>query len=517
MGKSHAYRPPHLRGAKPADRAPAEPAQPAQPTQQNGSFWWQAPGSQPAGNTAAAGTPNRQQAQTGPSTQTERARSFRQLVQAAEECQKQAERRPDEAARGLYREGARLCRSALSLAGEAIEGGAGPSWQAQALEVQLLLGAHLQALADVTARLPSLAPPSPSVLREAEAAIAEACQHYSQAVDAYQPCINASEPGDGAEVPFVNCARALRSWGELCPDPSQAVPLLQRSVAMLESALSADVCPEDSRADVLGSHAGSLAALGDRLLNADPPQVEPGLEACTRARAAYSDACQLSHSANGDDLPGLLLDWGAALHTMAGHAAVAGGQGEAVELLEEAASRFRDAVSFGRQDVAPLNGIGDVHVAMAELAAESADGTVRGRSESAWLAAALTEGYEAALRIDKADVDALVGVAEANVLLGKAAAAAGAGDAQGHFSAAKAAYEAALSNPAALGSWEDRLGVVFNAACACVLAGAENDAVSLLAQLLWIGGTTIEEIRADEDVGALADSDALMSAAARST
>lgn len=42
----------------------------------------------------------------------------------------------------------------------------------------------------------------------------------------------------------------------------------------------------------------------------------------SRAREAYSRACELSSSEDGDDLPGLLLNWGVALLSMAKHAQV---------------------------------------------------------------------------------------------------------------------------------------------------------------------------------------------------
>ena len=40
------------------------------------------------------------------------------------------------------------------------------------------------------------------------------------------------------------------------------------------------------------------------------------------AMAAYSKACMLSSSEEGDDLPGLLFNWGVGLHSLGTHAKV---------------------------------------------------------------------------------------------------------------------------------------------------------------------------------------------------
>lgn len=68
-------------------------------------------------------------------------------------------------------------------------------------------------------------------------------------------------------------------------------------------------------ADVLVQHADLCAERGG-----------PGAAAAGplygQAREAYSRACELSSSENGDDLPGLLHNWGVALLGMARHAQV---------------------------------------------------------------------------------------------------------------------------------------------------------------------------------------------------
>jgi hypothetical protein len=134
-------------------------------------------------------------------------------------------------------------------------------------------------------------------------------------------------------------------------------------------------------------------------------------------------------------------------------------------LLEQAAARLRHALQFSRGDAAPANALGDVLMDAAELLAGGllspssaaaapasassapASGQQQGgqqgdqqqvevgpeqlQAAAAAARAAADEGYQGALTISRHNADALVGLAEANVALGRlagaAAAAAGGG------------------------------------------------------------------------------------------
>ena len=63
-------------------------------------------------------------------------------------------------------------------------------------------------------------------------------------------------------------------------------------------------------------------------------------EAVTRARAAYQSSCSNSSAYEGDDLPGLLSNWGTGLATVAGLLRDAGLYEEAVEVQKEAIMRI---------------------------------------------------------------------------------------------------------------------------------------------------------------------------------
>jgi hypothetical protein len=61
-------------------------------------------------------------------------------------------------------------------------------------------------------------------------------------------------------------------------------------------------------------------ALGEAALAAGQPGA--GQAAFEAALAAYQASCNHSDSAKGDDLPGLLHNWGVGLHSISKHAQV---------------------------------------------------------------------------------------------------------------------------------------------------------------------------------------------------
>ena len=52
------------------------------------------------------------------------------------------------------------------------------------------------------------------------------------------------------------------------------------------------------------------------------------------AMAAYSKACMLSSSEEGDDLPGLLNNWGVGLHSLGTHAKVTSRKSKSIKELD---------------------------------------------------------------------------------------------------------------------------------------------------------------------------------------
>ncbi|MEW5304694.1 MAG: hypothetical protein WDW36_007287 [Sanguina aurantia] len=158
----------------------------------------------------------------------------------------------------------------------------------------------------------------------------------------------------------VNAGNALCTWAERCEeegDAQAAVALYEQAVALYRSAFSQE-------ADAL-----TLGNLADALIQASSALHKAGrtLDAATTAQegmAAYQAACGLCDSSEGDDLSGLLCNWGAGLAATAGQAQ---DPGQRMSLLRQSSARLTHAISFARSDPEPHVTLGDTLVAAAEL------------------------------------------------------------------------------------------------------------------------------------------------------
>ncbi len=196
-------------------------------------------------------------------------------------------------------------------------------------------------------------------------------------------------------------------------------------------------------------------------------------------------------------LAGLLHNWGVGLYELGTQAAAASDLATAASALAEATTRLEASIGFSRADVAPMNALGDVWLARAEQAAGV-------QLAAAAAGAALQAGYGAALRVLATDSDALIGTAEAHTLLARLASQTGNGaSSSAHFQQSYEAYRTALQRPTTLGSLDDRCNVRYNYACVCAALGKQDEAKSLLQSLLSVGGTSREDLRADQDLSPL--------------
>ncbi|KAG2442009.1 hypothetical protein HYH02_009801 [Chlamydomonas schloesseri] len=273
------------------------------------------------------------------------------------------------------------------------------------------------------------------------------------------------------------------------------------------------------------------------------------------ALAAYESACSHTDSSQGDDLPGLLCNWGAGLLSMAGCLQDPAAR---LPLLQQAAGRLEHAASFDRADPAPLCSLGDVLAAAGEAAEALSRAAAAGHSGPAdaaaaaaaaaavaaagsagasgpvaaaahWrgvavahMTAALERGYGAALRLRADEPEALVGAGEVHLALARLAAlemsaaaaerssedagrgaAAAAEAARRHVEAAVGALSTAVSRPERLGGWRQRCDVRYNLACALALAGRDQEAAALFGALLRCGALRVAELAADPDLAPL--------------
>lgn len=316
---------------------------------------------------------------------------------------------------------------------------------------------------------------------------AKACALYARAVETYgRAPIDASAGAPVRADAAVNCANTLTSWAEVAGSDAERLPMLERAVGLYRAALAAepDALTWSNLADAEVAAAVALAAAGDAAT-------------CERlaadARASYLAACELSSSEQGDDLPGLLCNWGAGLTALAGVAAPAQARRA---LLDEAALRLREAAAFDRGDPAPLCALGDALAAAAEIAESAAEG-------ARLLEEAAQTGYAAALGMDARCGETAAGLADARLALARLLAAGAAlpgHDAASELRAAIAQYGAALARPEGLGGWRQRADVRYNHACALALAGDAAGAAAILKALVSSGAVDAAAVTGDPDL-----------------
>ena len=269
----------------------------------------------------------------------------------------------------------------------------------------------------------------------------------------------------------------------------------------------------------------------------------------------YEEACQRCDSRAGDDLAGLLMDWGVAYASLAQilvdkvlvpstnnrvpvtwDAAVAA---RAIASCDGALEKLGKSAEFGAGDVAAHVAFGEARRTKSEIyhaeakvyqlcarehnpaygrAVAEADGALAAAADPA-----ANFGFGAALRLDSSNMDALIGAAECHVERGRMHKQFGpdvlpsvmceydahVSSMRSHFARgwelyARALDLAARANPRKDPGWaSDRLEVAYNAACAACLAGELDTARGLIESVVACGGATKEGIDADADLDAL--------------
>lgn len=349
-------------------------------------------------------------------------------------------------------------------------------------------GESLQKQAEAAVAAARDAPLSPHLLSAEAAAQATAVALLRESLEAYSH-VRCDGPGTALrEDAAANSGHVLAAWAALEPDPAAAGALLVRACDAYEAAVA--VADPGSAADMDTARAWADCTVRQAELCAvSNPRHAAALY--DRALTAYAAAAAGVGEGAGEDVSGLLHDWGCGLHSQATHL----GGPAATTLLADAAGRLRAAAAAAPGDAAPLNALGDVLQAAGEAQAGQAAELYR---------QALEEGYQRALRFSRGDADALVGCAEARLALARLAAASGDGASARALAAESAdSYAAALGHTAALGTVAERLDVLYNAACACAAAGRLEAGRQALQQAMACGGTTEAEALADADLVAL--------------
>ena len=414
------------------------------------------------------------------------------------------------------------------------------------------------------------APLSPELVAAEADAVRRAGELYREAATVFESICHPSAGAEGAgQVEMAEAttaaANALAAWGELLTPPSAARAVLARAAAAYEAAVHLERRAEESPG---GGDAGGGGGGGAASLNGTLPSSEdllPALwnladarvkcaecagdagdrDAARRAFDAafetFNEACGRADSQAGDDLGGLLYDWGCGLVAAAGNLTEMVKEGDASRAeeafhaaradLDAADEKLRHAAEFSPGAAEPLNALGEALQQRTELLRARANRLSFASAEAVVAAAAEVDApltralapdggaFGGALRVDAANRDAMVGVAEVHSERGRVArwAAerlppgrerdASLDAAAQHFrrgwDAFRRVLAAAANDAGDPGSTADRLGVVYNAACGAHLAGCSQDAAALLRQVISCGGATVQGVADDEDLRGL--------------
>lgn len=167
----------------------------------------------------------------------------------------------------------------------------------------------------------------------------------------------------------------------------------------------------------------------------------------------------------------------------------------ALQLLDEAARRLEQSISFQRGSEEPLLALGDVLLERGEKLATAGDSS----AAAAALQRALSEGYQQAQRIRAGSPEAAMGVADVQVQLARLAGSATASAAE-HWAAAEAGYRVALQQHGTAFDFGERCNARYNHACCLARCGRVGEAAALLRQLLAVGAVTQQDIAQDADL-----------------
>ena len=179
-----------------------------------------------------------------------------------------------------------------------------------------------------------------------------------------------ADPASAAmrEDAAVNCANCLATWAEMTP-PAEAQRLLERAVELYRTALGRATANADAGEGGAEGDMEILMNLGDAWLKlaeifCDTGRAELGERAYREGLDVYLHGSGWADARRGDDLSGLVYNWGCCLLSFGQRAADAATAGAA---LDEAVAKFSAALDLGAAgQTGPLLGLGEALMAQAE-------------------------------------------------------------------------------------------------------------------------------------------------------
>lgn len=311
---------------------------------------------------------------------------------------------------------------------------------------------------------------------------------------------------------LINSGNSLCDWAELLLVLSAdrggsavaASDLFGKADLRYSTALS--VSPDDVELLTNSGDCNVKRAELELLIGSDTPQSQAWTTAkafYTKAMSAYGHACSLADARVGDDLAGLLQNWGASLLSLAERTPDAS---EAMVAHEQALEKLRTAAKFHPMDVSIFIAIGEACCAWAEQL---------GRMQALdLLVLAIEEGFGTALKINATCLDAMIGEAEAHLEAGKSASSIERQFvAEEHFIQSLNSYTRALQilkadmkNDCKL-KFEEQCNMLFNLACVAAICNQESVSAEVLILLVQVGGISISDLAEDPDLQSLRTKD----------
>ncbi|KAL2650453.1 hypothetical protein R1flu_018581 [Riccia fluitans] len=357
-----------------------------------------------------------------------------------------------------------------------------------------------------------------ATVKKAQAAAAQV-QNAVIAADVCRECVELFEnvcamKGQFDQEALVNSGVALCAWAELALEIPQddgggvaaTKELLGRAHQRFTAALR--VAPVD--VELLMNYADCCVRMGE--LEFDHPSSscsEPGQWDAVRrvydqAFSAYASGCANADARIGDDLAGLLHNWGLGLFSAAERVPALE---EAFKLASSAQEKFSSAFKFRPTDMSIRIGLGECLTGLVDKLAGKVD-VIQQLLEL--LRVSRDEGYAAVLKIDSKHSAALLGLGDAHLTAGKLLVEQGLQlQAQKHLEESIQAFQRGFDliktdvESSSSFKYDELCDFLYNYACAAAVSGNGSKAVECLEHLLSLDALVLEDAAKDPDLGSL--------------
>lgn len=338
-----------------------------------------------------------------------------------------------------------------------------------------------------------------------------------QSVEAYRK-ISSIEGGELKQESRINCANALCDWGEIvCEIPSNkgggaglAADLYAQADNIYTEALVSDPADVELLTN-LGDCCIKRAELSFTSLNPDQTSINniwtSAREFYERAFSAYANASSRSDIRVGDDIAGLLQNWGAGFLSLAEHSLDIV---ESAEAFNQAEEKLRNAANFSQTDASVRIALGELFSAQADRFSHTTDYQPQVLN---LLEKSIKEGYGAALQIDATNLDALMGLGEVCLTAAKHSLRSGEEERAKESSLKSLQWYTKAVNllEDSIGKqelcFEEQCDLMYNMACAAGICGQENTSIWALRHLMHIDAISPSELVEDPDLESLRNKD----------